>query len=50
MLALGKVAEREAYGALDWLAGEQLRLENALARRHLKDGTLVLYDVSSSYL
>lgn len=50
VLALGKVAEREAYGALDWLAGEQQRIESALARRHLKDGTLVLYDVSSSYL
>lgn len=50
VLALGKVAEREAYDALDWLAGQQQRIENGLARRHLKDGTLVLYDVSSSYL
>jgi len=50
VLALGKVADREAYDALDWLAGQQQRIENALARRHLKDGTLVLYDVSSSYL
>src|SRR5271154_4296073 len=49
-LALGKVAEREVYDALDWLAGEQQRIESALARRHLKGGMLVLYDVSSSYL
>jgi len=49
-LALGEVAEREIYEALDWLLAQQERIENGLARRHLKDGTLVLYDVSSSYL
>ena len=41
--------EDELYAALDWLLGRQERIERALARRHLKDGTLVLYDVSSSY-
>jgi len=35
---------------LDWLLEQQPRVESALARRHLKNGTLVLYDVSSSYL
>jgi hypothetical protein len=50
VLGLGKVAEREVYGALDWLLTQQTRIENALARRHLKGGALVLYDVSSSYL
>jgi len=49
MLDLGQVAEREVYEALDWLLAQQRRVENGLARRHLKDGTLVLYDVSSSY-
>jgi hypothetical protein len=49
VLGLGMVAEHEVYAALDWLVGEQRRLENGLARRHLRDGTLVLYDVSSSY-
>jgi len=49
-LALGEVAEREIYEALDWLLAQQERIENGLARRHLKDGTIVLYDVSSSYL
>jgi hypothetical protein len=44
------VAEREVYAALDWLLEQQPRVESALARRHLKNGTLVLYDVSSSYL
>jgi transposase len=46
---LGKVKEREAYEALDWLVERQTRIENGLARRHLEDGVLVLYDVTSSY-
>jgi hypothetical protein len=37
------------YAAMDWLFERQARIEAALARRHLKEGTLVLYDVSSSY-
>ena len=41
--------EDEPYGAMDWLLARQERIERALARRRLKDGTLVLYDVSSSY-
>ncbi len=49
VLGLGKVKEREAYEALDWLLERQVRIENGLARRHLADGVLVLYDVSSSY-
>jgi len=44
LLGLGKVKEREAYEALDWLLGHQARIENGLARRHLED-----CDVSSSY-
>ena len=48
-LGLGTVREREPYDALDWLLERQSRIENGLARRHLKDGVLVLYDVSSSY-
>jgi hypothetical protein len=48
-LGLGTVHEREPYDALDWLLQRQSRIENGLARRHLKDGMLVLYDVSSSY-
>jgi hypothetical protein len=50
VLGLGVVEEREIYAALDWLGDQQDRMERAFARRHLKDGTLVLYDVSSSYL
>ena len=49
VLGLGRVKDHEAYEALDWLLEHQVRIENGLARRHLKDGVLVLYDVSSSY-
>jgi hypothetical protein len=49
-LGLGTIREAEIYAALDWLGEQQERIERALARRHLHDGTLVLYDVSSSYL
>ncbi len=49
VLGLGAVDEDELYMALDWLLARQPAVESALARRHLKGGTLVLYDVSSSY-
>jgi Transposase DDE domain len=39
----------ELYGAMDWLLARQERIERRLAARHLSPGTLVLYDVSSSY-
>ncbi|MGA8745868.1 MAG: IS1634 family transposase, partial [Solirubrobacterales bacterium] len=41
--------EDELYAALDWLLAQQEKIEDRLAARHLKDGELVLYDVSSSY-
>jgi DDE family transposase len=50
VLGLGEVDEDELYGALDWLGERQGAIEQALARKHLREGTLVLYDVSSSYL
>ena len=49
-LGLGSVTAREIYATLDWLGSEQDFIENQLARRHLKNGTLVLYDVTSTYL
>jgi hypothetical protein len=48
-LGVDGVDEDGLYGALDWLLERQERIEDRLARRHLKDGELVLYDVSSSY-
>jgi hypothetical protein len=49
-LGLGEVDEDELYAALDWLYERQGAIETKLAKRHLKGGTLVLYDVSSSYV
>jgi transposase len=49
-LGLGEVHVNELYATLDWLGTVQPAIEDALARRHLQDGTLVLYDVSSSYV
>jgi transposase len=48
-LSLEGADEDELYEAMDWLLERQERIERALARRHLEEGTLVLYDVSSSY-
>jgi hypothetical protein len=50
VLDLGSVTVRELYATLDWLVSEQAFIETALARRHLKEGVLVLYDVTSTYL
>ena len=50
VLGLGAVDEDELYAALDWLGERQPAIEAALAKRHLRHGTLVLYDVSSSYM
>jgi transposase len=49
-LGLGEIADDELYAALDWLLARQSAIETALAKRHLQNGTLVLYDVSSSYM
>src|SRR6201985_2560059 len=49
ILQLGRVKEREAYEALDWLLERQGRIENSLARRHLEDGVLVLLHFRSSF-
>jgi hypothetical protein len=50
VLGLGSVAVNELYETLDWLLAQQPKIEAKLARRHLGDGTLVLYDVTSTYL
>jgi len=38
------------YGAMDWLLSRQDQVQKKLAKRHLATGSLVLYDLSSSYL
>ena len=50
LLGLGPVSGNELLAMLDWLLGRQRWIEASLARRHLQDATLILYDVSSSYL
>ena len=50
VLELGTVDEDELYAALDLLGEAQPKIETALAKRHLRDGCLVLYDLTSSYL
>jgi len=41
--------EDHLYDAMDWLLQRQSAIEKKLAKRHLTDGGLVLYDVTSSY-
>ena len=48
-LRLGTVDENELYQAMDWLLTRQQGIEQRLAKRHLSDNTLVLYDLTSSY-
>ena len=53
VLSLGPFDEDDLYAALDWLAGQQARIERELyqdhVKRHGQPPTLVLYDVTSSY-
>jgi transposase len=48
-LGLEDADEDDLYGAMDWLLARQERIEKKLAGRHLSEGSLVLYDVTSSY-
>jgi Transposase DDE domain len=48
LLGLQACDEDDLYAAMDWLLPRQDKIEDALAARHLHDGTLVLYDVSSA--
>jgi len=48
-LRVGDATENDLYAAMDWLLERQKAIETKLAQRHLTNGGLVLYDVSSSY-
>jgi transposase len=48
-LGLGSINEDDLYEAMDWLVARQPAVETALAARHLSAGTLVLYDLTSTY-
>ena len=49
LLDLQKVQDDDLYRAMDWLLERQTDIENALAKRHLAEGGLVLYDLTSTY-
>ena len=48
LLGVSACDEDDLYAAMDWALARKDDIENALAARHLADGTLVLYDVSSA--
>ena len=50
LLGLGEVSGNEVLAMLDWLLKRQPWIERSLARQHLQGRTLLLYDVSSSYV
>ena len=49
LLGLEEIDEDQVYAAMDWLMERQDKIEKALAKRHLEEGTLVLYDLSSTW-
>jgi hypothetical protein len=49
-LSLEPVSADSLYRALDWLVERQPAIEARLAAKHLREGTLLLYDVTSTYL
>src|SRR3954453_9860448 len=48
-LNVADATEDQLYDAMDWLLERQSAIEKKLAKRHLSEGALVLYDVTSSY-
>jgi transposase len=48
-LGVGGADEDDLYEAMDWLLKRQDRIEKKLAARHVREGSLVLYDITSSY-
>ena len=49
VLGLQAASEDELYEAMDWLLPRQARIETALAKRHLENGSLIMYDLTSTY-
>lgn len=50
LLGIEEAGVDELYAAMDWLLARQEKIENRLAKLHLKEGALVLYDLSSAVL
>ena len=49
LLQVQTAKEGDLYAAMDWLLPRQGKIEAVLAQRHLSEGTLVLYDLTSTY-
>jgi transposase len=49
LLNVSDADEEDLYGAMDWLHSRQEAIEKTLAKRHLSERTMVLYDVTSTY-
>ncbi len=49
LLGVQTADENELYSAMDWLLARQDKIETELAKRHLIEGSLVLYDLTSTY-
>jgi len=50
LLEVSGADEGDLYAAMDWLLGRQGAIERKLAARHLQEGSVALYDLSSSYV
>jgi hypothetical protein len=49
ILGVEEADSDELYEAMDWLLEQQGKIEENLAAKHLAEGTLILYDVTSTY-
>ena len=50
LLQLGSIDETELYAAMDWLVARQHGIEQRLAKRHLHDNTLLMDDLTCTFL
>ena len=49
-LGMSDVSTHDVYAAMDWLLKQQGKIERKLARRHLREGGIAMYDLSSSWV
>ncbi len=50
ILGIEKATANELYEALDWLIVRQENIEKKIAQKHLQEGSLILYDLTSTYV
>jgi hypothetical protein len=49
-LGVATASRNEVYASMDWLAGRQDHIEATLAGRHLREGGMAMFDLSSSWV